>query len=378
MATLTLNKKIGGAQNVTFSPAFYKQALKQYQNGYFRDLHALMEKAEIDAHVAGCLMGRRAGFLKEWRLTEASEARADVAVKEFIEAVFMRINMRELFEDMHEARLKKFSVIELLWDVEEGRQIITSAKRVPQKYFRYDKDGTLKIDFGRELKEIPADAALICESNRDPILLPVLRDFILKEFGLESWASFLETFGEPFIIGRYPAGIGEELKADLEAGVNTLAASARGIVPDNASIEIIESKKNTGDHQAFKQTCDESIAIAILGHANAVSRSQGMQVGENQESYKVKREIALGDCFYVEEQVTRLVRLLTRRNFAAGAPPIFTLDKSEPINVNERLSVLEFAWQAGYQLHPDELAKLGLYKYPEQGPLLKERINLLD
>jgi len=246
---LSINKKIG-FQSVAFSPAYYKQAIKNYQQGNFRDLIALMEKAEIDSHVAGCLMGRRAGFLKEWRLTEASDARADVAVKEFVEAVLMRINMRELFEDVQEARLKKYSVIDLSWEVVEGRQVITQAKKVPQKYFRYDDDGILRLDFGgKDLREIPEDGALICESNRDPILLPVLRDFILKEFGLESWASFLETFGEAFIIGRYPAGADENFKTELENGVNTLASSSRGIMPEGSNIEIIETKRNTGDHQ---------------------------------------------------------------------------------------------------------------------------------
>lgn len=375
---LSVNKKIG-FQSVAFSPAYYKQAIKNYQQGNFRDLIALMEKAEIDSHIAGCLMGRRAGFLKEWRLTEASDASADLAVKDFIEGVLMRINMRELFEDVQEARLKKYSVIDLSWEVVEGRQVITQAKKVPQKYFRYDEDGILRLDFGgKDLREIPEDGALICESNRDPILLPVLRDFILKEFGLESWASFLETFGEAFIIGRYPAGADENFKTELENGVNTLASSSRGIMPEGSNIEIIETKRNTGDHQSFDERCDRGISISILGHANAVSRSSGMQVGENQEAYKVKREIALGDIYYIEEQISRLVRLLWRRNFASGQPPLFSLDKSEPINVNERLAVLQFAYDAGYIIHPDELAKLGLYKFPEQTPLQKQTINLLD
>jgi len=46
--------------------------------------------------------------------------------------------------------------------------------------------------------------------------------------------------------------------------------------------------------------------------------------------------------------------------------------------VSERLAVLQFAFDAGYIIHPDELAKLGLYKFPEQTPLQKQTINLLD
>lgn len=375
---IPVNKKIGFTP-VTFSPEFYKRALRSYQNGNLREVIALMDKAEIDSQVAGCLMGRRSGFLKEWRVTPASETAQDTAVADFITSVFFGINMRELFEDVQEARLKKFSVISLEWEIQDNRQVIVEAKKVNQRYFRYDDDGVLKVDWGaKDLREIPEDSALVCESNRDPILLPVLRDYILKEFGLESWAGFLETFGESFILGKYPPGADAQFKTELENGINALAVSARGIMPDSTSVEIVETKRNTGDHEKFGDRCDAAISISLLGHANAVQRSAGLQLGENQEAYKVKREIALGDIFYIEEQITRLVRMLVKRNFTVKTMPIFSIDKSEPINTTERLDVLRFAFDTGYRIHPDEISKLGLYQFPDQEPLQKQPLNLLD
>lgn len=375
---IPVNKKIGFTP-VTFSPEFYKRALRSYQNGNLREVIALMDKAEIDSQVAGCLMGRRSGFLKEWRVTPASETAQDTAVADFITSVFFGINMRELFEDVQEARLKKFSVINLEWEIQDNKQVIVEAKKVNQRYFRYDDDGVLKVDWGaKDLREIPEDSALVCESNRDPILLPVLRDYILKEFGLESWAGFLETFGESFILGKYPPGADAQFKTELENGINALAVSARGIMPDSTSVEIVETKRNTGDHEKFGDRCDAAISISLLGHANAVQRSAGLQLGENQEAYKVKREIALGDIFYIEEQITRLVRMLVKRNFTVKTMPIFSIDKSEPINTTERLDVLRFAWDTGYRIHPDEISKLGLYQFPDQEPLQKQPLNLLD
>lgn len=375
---IAVNRKIG-LTPVTFSPEFYKRALKAYQNGSYREMLALMEKSEIDSQVAGCLMGRRAGFLKEWRVTPASESAQDVAAAEFVTSVLFGINMRELFEDVQEARLKKYSVINLEWEILDSKQVVVEAKKVNQRYFRYDDDGVLKVDWGaKDLREIPEDSALVCESNRDPILLPVLRDYILKEFGLESWAGFLETFGESFILGKYPPGADAQFKTELENGINALAVSARGIMPDSTSVEIVETKRNTGDHEKFGDRCDAAISISLLGHANAVQRSAGLQVGENQEAYKVKREIALGDIFYIEEQITRLVRMLVKRNFTVKAMPIFSIDKSEPINTTERLDVLRFAWDTGYRIHPDEISRLGLYQFPDQEPLQKQPLNLLD
>jgi len=107
---LSVNKKIGST-NVAFTPSFYKRAIKSYKGGYFRELTALIEQAETDSHVNGCLTGRKAGFKREWRITEFSEGSADVAVKDFIQDMFLNLDMRKLFDFIHDARLKKFSVI---------------------------------------------------------------------------------------------------------------------------------------------------------------------------------------------------------------------------------------------------------------------------
>lgn len=375
---ININKRIGNT-NVSFSPAFYKTALKNYRDGNLRDVIALMESAEVDSHVSGCLLGRRAGFLKEWRVSEVSENAVDVAAKEFVESIFLGLDMRELFEDIQEARLKKFSVINLHWDTASNKQVITKTEKLNQKYFRYDKDGILKVDFGdKDLREIPVDGALVSETSRLPILIPVLRDFILKEFGLESWASFIETFGEAFIIGKYPPGATTEFKTEVENAVNTLGSSARGIMPDGTNIEIKETSRHTGDHEKFVAQSDKGIAISILGHANAVEQTAGMQIGENISSYKVKREIALGDIYFIEQQISRIIKILVDRNFGINRYPVFTLDKSEPINVGERLEVLRFAWETGYRIHPDEIAKLGVFKFEDQEPLQKQPVNLLD
>lgn len=47
---IQVNKKIG-IQNVEFTPSFYKNAYRQYQQGVYRDLIAMMNRAETDSHV---------------------------------------------------------------------------------------------------------------------------------------------------------------------------------------------------------------------------------------------------------------------------------------------------------------------------------------
>ena len=369
---LKVNKKIG-LTNILFNPARYKTVFNQYQKGIYREIIAMMKRTIADSHVAGCLLGRDAGYQKEYNLIPYSEAKPDIERSKWIRSILDNINTRSLFKAIHEARKYKFSVIDFDWQIKDNKQIPLSFKKFDQKYFRYDPNDnyqTLKIDFGNLLKDISPDV-LVCESDEMPIMLPVLRDYILKEFGLESWASFLETFGEPFIFGKYPSGCDPKIKEELEAGIETMASSSRGTMPIGTEIEVVETSRTTGDHEKFKDTADKGISIGLLGHENAVTSGKGLQVGENLSSYKVKREVAVDDLFFIEPFMQRLINQIIDRNFGDGKYTRFQTDKSEPLDLNKHSKMLDMAYSHGVKLHPDEYRKLGLYIYDDQEPIQK-------
>ncbi len=380
---LKINKRIGDI-TPNFNPRYFKEAYNNYKLGRVAKLVAMIEFAEIDSHVAGCLLGRDAGYKKEWSITPASDNEQDVQIAEFFTEYFKSIGMRDLFEDIMDAKKKKFVVLEFEnWDIlkvgNQEKQVPTEIRKMHQKYFRLDtKDNNkLKIDDGNNLLDIPETGGFPIVYKRNPIMLPVLRDFILKEFGVESWAAFMETFGEPFIIGKYPPGSDAAFISQLEEAVNSLGASSRGVAPMGSEIEIKESHRSTGDHEKFAGYSDKGIAISLLGHANAVQQSSTMQIGENLAPYKVKLELAVDDIYFIETQIQALLRFLIIRNYAGVTKfPTFSIDKSEPINVKEFLLVLDQAYEQGMEVNPSEYAKLGMQVSDKQKPLSKT--DLLD
>jgi len=369
---LKVNRKIG-IPSVSFTPSRYRTVVAQWKRGVYRELIEMMKTAALDSHVAGCLIGRKAGFQKDFSIIPYSDSAPDKERAEWIASVLNNLDMRKLFKNIHEAALYKFAVIDFEWEVRYQKQVPVSFKKFEHKYFRYDlkDDYKLKIDNGKNLDEIPGDV-LVCETDEVPIMFPVLRDYILKEFGLESWASFLETFGEPWIIGKYPPGATQDVKDELKAGITALAQSSRGIMPDSTNIEIKEATRNTGNHKDFKEVCDCGISISLLGHENAVQQSKGLQVGENISSYKVKREIAVDDMYFIDSNVQKLIRNIIDRNFGDGKYPKFQLDKSEPINKKEHLDIIDTAFRHGLTINPDEYRQLGLKVYDDQKPLTKQ------
>ncbi len=366
---LTVAKKTGKPL-VSFNPAGFKRARKSYDSGAPAELIQMMKEAGVDSHVAGCLSGRRSGYKRAFTLTAFDDTESDAQRRDWFKGVLQRLRLRDLLEAIHEGRLYLYHVVDFAWEVVDGRQVPTSFEAFDQHYFRYDKEGILKIAFGNELREIP-ETALVVENNKTPVMLPPLRDYIMKEFGLEAWSHFLENFGEPFIMGKYPANSGPEFKDEVEAGVKALAASARGTAPEGTELEIHESSRTAGDHLDYTKRCDDGIAIALLGHANAVQNSSGLQVGQNLTPYQVRFDIAVDDCYFIEPFVDRIIQLIGDQNFGDGRYPRFELDKSKPINALEYTRMCREWFDMNGILSPREMEKCGLLVSEDQQPMQK-------
>jgi phage gp29-like protein len=362
---IKINQKLGYTR-INFNPSAYKRAYDQYMQGYHRDLIAMMQQAAVDSHVAGCLKGRRSGFQRPVNIIPYDESEASTQRAEWLRAVISNLGERNLLKSIFEAVLYKYVVLDFEWEVIEGKQVPVNFKKFNQRFFKY-QDERLVIDLERSFAEIP-ETALVAENPESPEMLPVLRDYILKDFGIESWASFLETFGEGVIIGYYAPGASKDVRDELETAVNAIAGSSRGIAPQGSQIEIKEAQRTTGDHEKFARYADNGISITLLGHANAVEQSHA-QIGENLSAYEVRREIAIDDMYFLESQVQKLVRILIDRNFGDGKYPVYRLDKSEPVDVTQAINVIDMAYRHGVKISPDEYRKVGLYVYDDQEPI---------
>lgn len=358
---IKINKKIG-VFAPTFTVSSYRNAYAQYQKGIYRDLIAMMERAEVDSYVAGCLLARESGVMRNWSVEPWDEsAKAEERAAQLTGAL-KQLNIRSLFKGILDAKAKIYRVVDFdEWGMVNGLQFPESFEILHQKYFRKDpNDDVLKVDMGgNKLADIPPEA-LVCEYKRKPFMLSVLRDYILKEFGLESWADFIEIFGHPFILGKYPPGSDATLKEELDTAVNAIARNSRGTMPDTSAIEIVESGKNTGDHKDFTTASDKGIAISILGHANAVEDSPGMQVGENETGFKARRDLSLDDLYWIDENMNKFLRFVQVQNFNDGNYCTFTTDKSDPPDQKELRSNIELAVDAGLEVHISNFKQLGL------------------
>lgn len=375
-----LQTTTGSRPSVRFNPGGYKAARRSFDGGDAGPLIAMMQEASLDSHTAGCLLGRRAGFKRAYSLVSYDDTDVSTERRDWYSTILERLDLRSLLEALHDGRLYLYNVVDFDWEIEDGRQVPLRWEAFEQHHFKRDpKDKRLKLVVKKGLEELP-DTVLIAEARRTPVMLPVLRDWILKEFGLESWASFLENWGEPFLLAKYPPGSTPEYRKQVEDALAALAAASRGTAPDGTTLEVHTAGNKPGDHDKFIDRADRGISISLLGHANAVETRGGLQIGDHPSSFEVKHEVSVDDCFFLEPFVNQLINEIGRRNFADGRVPRFELHKAKPVDSQQHTSICETWYRMGLTIHPDEARKAGLYVGEDQAPLTRstDLSRLLD
>ena len=356
---------------VSYSPGGFKRARQQYDAGNLSPLIRLMQGAAEDSHVAGCLMGRRSGYMRPWALVSPDDDDVAVERRDWLTGVLQRLEIRGLTEAIHDGRLYGYSVIDFDWSVEDGRQVPTAWEHFDPHHFRYDDDGELRLIRGNKLEQL-TPTCLVVVPRRHPAMAPATRDYILKDYGVEAFASFLENFGEPFIMAKYPPGADDAFKAEVQKALDEIASSARGMAPEGTSIEVHQSTNYTGAHDTFIDRAEKGISISLLGHANAVEQGSGLQIGDHPSSYEVRHDLAVDDMHFIDAALSRFVAEVYRRNFADGRPPLFALHKQRPVDGKQHTDIVRTWYGMGLTIHPDEARKVGLYVDADQPPLLRD------
>lgn len=131
--------------------------------------------------------------------------------------------------------------------------------------------------------------------------------FLYKAYAVSDFAEFLETFGLPFITGKYFKHADEAEKDSLFRAVTALGHDARAIMPADMEVEI---HKITGGgdavHLSMVDWADRAQSKAILGQTmSAESKSSGLGSGNAQLHAEVRRDILVADARQIAGTLTR-------------------------------------------------------------------------
>lgn len=294
-----------------------------------------------DAHVKGCVRRRKAAVKGlEYRITETGNTKAD----EFIASVIKGLDLPMLIGEILDAALFGYQTLEVTWSITSGQYMPVAVTGKPQEWFVFDDDNVLRF----RSKEKPFEGELIPDNK---ILLATqdatytnpygAADLALcfwpatfKKGGFKFWLKFVEKYGSPWVIGKHPRTADDTETSDLLASLEQMIGSAVAAIPNDSSIDIVESAGKSGSSEAFDdflKYCKSEIAIALLGQnqtteaeANRASATAGLEVTE---------DIRNADAGIVERVMNQLLSWVCNYNYNhLPSQPKFELYEQETID----------------------------------------------
>ena len=359
-----------------FTPQKMQSALVAFMAGDPSLIDTMFNGISNDEHVDGCVGSRLSATSGLSLIFSSKEEGAEVdRQRAFLESVFENIQVDDLIEEILEAKLRLFRVIEPLWQVRDNQLIFTDFKAIDNDLFQFDRDN-LYLWSGAKRKTF-ADQPnnwfyAVKVRSKKSIFLRCLKPFVLKNFGYQSWAHFIEVFSDPFRIGRYPDGAGKEVRDQVYDAVYNLGQDGAAAIPNSAKIEFVENSRTGG--QTFGDLvkyAEAGLSKAILGHAAAADATPG-KLGNDTSALSVRDDLANADRrFAVRWLYAGFVKPLLTFNFAHPAPLRPLLMQNDVLSRDEIKAALRLYWEMGGEVDPKQFEKFGVTVNENQTPLKK-------
>lgn len=180
--------------------------------------------------------------------------------------------------------------------------------------------------------------------------------YAYKAYNVMDMQRFLETYGLPLRIGKYPDGITEQQRNELLRAVRNIGSDGAGIISQQMAIEFIEAK-NAGridDFLSAIEYWERKQSLAILGGtltSQADGRTSTNALGLVHD--KVRREIMLHDARQIEPSITRelLAKIVAVNGmFPMDRMPVFRFETAEPVDQEKAVKILTDGVRLGMEI----------------------------
>jgi phage gp29-like protein len=295
-----------------------------------------------DPIVRGCITQRKARTKK--LLWEIDRGKAKSRQAKLVTDIFNRLPVRRMINQILDAPLFGNKVLEVMWDVKTWQPLDVMGK--PQQWFVYDENNKLKFRTrenwnGIDLREKKFLVAVNDGDYENPygdaVLSSCFWPVTFRRGGYKFWITFTEKFGMPFIVGKQPRNTDPVETAKFADSLEAMVQDAIAVIPDDASVEIPETK-NTGSADLYHkliQACESDINVAILAHASGAQSTPG-KLGNEDQAGETGENVGSDDQHLVEDTLNTLIDWICEYNFAERADrPRFVMYEEEDVDLDQ-------------------------------------------
>lgn len=264
------------------TPQRLARILEDAERGHLIDQSDLFtDMEEKDAHIFSEMSKRKRVLLTlDWdikppRNASAAEKRLTEQVREWFQDL---PGFEDMVLDCLDGIGHGFSALEIGWQQLGKTWFPKSFEHRPQRWFMnpwndrnqirlrgINVDGEPLWPFGWVLHQHKAKSGYIGRAGLHRVLS---WPYLFKNYSVRDLAEFLEIYGLPLRVGKYPAGATDDEKRALLRAVAEIGHNAAGIIPDSMLIEFQEAAKGNGGqmpHMSMIEWCERTVSKAILG-----------------------------------------------------------------------------------------------------------------
>ena len=354
----------------TLDPARLAEAFAQADQGYITDQAKLFNLVEEqDPHIFAELAKRRRAVTGlGWELTPPDDAgQSELDRTKELEDILRKIPRFEDFQyDVADAIGKGLSAHEIEWQT-GSTWYPKGYLWVPQSEFQVDRSTGKLLYVKNGAPEPLREHGWVVHEHRaksgyieQAALFRVLAwTFAYKAYNIQDMQRFLEMYGMPLRLGKYPSGIGDKARNELLKAVRKIGNDGAGVVPSNMSIDFIQAKKSgtVDDFLHATEYWERKQSMAILGGtltSQADGKTSTNALGLVHD--KVRREIMLHDVGQIDptmqQQVVRPIALVNGM-FPDNRMPKYGHLTQETVDQAKMVDVLEKAARIGMEIDVD-------------------------
>ena len=275
---------------------------------------------EKDGHLASEMLKRR-GAIKQldWDIVPptspyAAEKAAAAKLKELLAEI---PDFDEMVFDVTDAIGKGYCCLEIEWHRVDGNWLPKTITHRPQSWFKIHRgyreeirlrdssaDGAPLQPFGWVTHTHKAKSGHLARAGMFRVLV---WPYLFKNYSVADLAEFLEIYGIPLRLGKYPPGASIGDKATLLRALSEIGHNAAGIVPQGMDLEFHDAAD--GDPAAFQAMidwCEKTQSKVILGGtltSQADGKSSTNALGKVHN--EVRKDLRDGDAKQVAATLTR-------------------------------------------------------------------------
>jgi len=363
-------------------PADLARIMRDAINGDAESYLTLAEEMEErEPHYRSVLGTRKLAVSGlEINVEAPTDSAHDKAIADDVEKLLRRPDAEGLVTDLMDGVSKGFANVEILWERDLKRWEPRCYEWRSPRHFVWDKQTisecrlrTMREPMNGEelapykwLQHRPKLASGV--PLRTGLAMPAAVAYMAKRYTVADWLTFLDVYGMPIRVGKFPASMAKQ-KKDLLRAVQSLGTDAAAVIPEEMTIELLESSGRSGG-PLFCESAeywDKQISKIVLGQT--MSSDDGASLAQSKTHERVRFDIRAADGRHVMATITRdlIVPFVILNYGPQDQYPRALVDTKEPEDVTALLANVKIFVDLGGKVQMSEVRdRMGLSE-PEEG-----------